>query len=142
MAGEIEDLETTLGYDPLPARRRGRPRKLVCKNGHPLTGDNIIHKSNGKRNCKACQKVSQQKWIAKNPDYNAKQYAARTEDTRLRFRWDGEEGRVIGSDFARLLETDWIIAADFLKDVIRLAGDCYDEVLKAKYTEKGASYGG
>jgi hypothetical protein len=148
MAGEIEDLENTLGYDPLPKRRVGRlkkqvrPKKLVCKHGHPFEGDNIIYKSSGARNCKTCQRASQRKWYAKNPNYNANQYAAKTEETKLRFRWDGEEGRVVGEDFRKLLETDWLIAADFLKDVIQLAQGYYDEVLKAKYTDKGADHGG
>jgi len=58
-------------------------------------------------------------------------------EIKLRFRWDGEEGRIIGDAFRKLLETDWIIAADFLNDIIHLAQDCYDEVLKAKHTNKG-----
>lgn len=148
MAGEIEDLENTLGYDPLPKRRSGkrehrvRPKKLVCKNGHPLTGDNLIYKSSGGRNCKTCQRASQRKWYAKNLGYNAKYNAEKVEETKLRFRWDGEEGRVVGMDLLKLKETDWIIAADFLKDVIRLAQNCYDDVLKAKYTDKGQANGG
>ena len=148
MAGEIEDLENTLGYDPLPKRRsgrrrgrqRGRPKKLVCKRGHPFEGDNIIYRSNGARNCRACKNAHQRKWKAKNPayhaEYNAKYYAEKVGGVKLRFRWDGEEGRVVGSDFVRLLDTDWIIAADFLKDVIRLAQSCYDDVLKAKHISK------
>ena len=148
MAGEIEDLENTLGYDPLPKRRSGkrehrvRPKKLVCKNGHPLVGDNLIYKPSGARTCKTCQRASQRKWYVKNTDYNAERYAEKAGGVRLRFRWDGEEGRVVGMDLRKLKETDWVIAADFLKDAIRLAQSCYDDVLKAKYTDKGASYGG
>ena len=81
-------------------------------------------------------------WYVKNTDYNAERYAEKAGGVRLRFRWDGEEGRVVGMDLRKLKETDWVIAADFLKDVIRLAQSCYDDVLKAKYTDKGASYGG
>jgi hypothetical protein len=62
-------------------------------------------------------------------------------EVKIRFRWNGEEGRIIGDDFRKLLETDWIIAADFLNDIIHLAQDCYDEVLKKKYAEKGANHG-
>jgi len=62
-------------------------------------------------------------------------------EIKLRFRWDGEEGRIIGDDFRKLLETDWIIAADFLKDIIWLAEDCYEKVMKAKHTNKGANHG-
>jgi hypothetical protein len=60
-------------------------------------------------------------------------------EIKLRFRWDGEEGRVVGSDFVKLLDTDWIIAADFLKDIIWLAEGYYKDVLKAKHTNKGES---
>lgn len=155
MAGEIEDLENTLGYDPLPARQVGRPRKrsrgrqkkLVCKQGHPFDENNTIYKSNGKRQCRACKNAYQRKWKIRNPTYHTKyniKYNAEKakKEVRLRFRWDGEEGRVVGMDLLKLKETDWIIAADFLKDVIRLAQNCYDEVLKAKYTDKGQANGG
>lgn len=155
MAGEIEDLENTLGYDPLPARQVGRPRKrsrgrqkkLVCKQGHPFDENNTIYKSNGKRQCRACKNAYQRKWKIRNPTYHTKyniKYNAEKakKEVRLRFRWDGEEGRVVGMDLLKLKETDWIIAADFLKDMIRLAQNCYDEVLKAKYTDKGQANGG
>ena len=150
MTSEIEDLENTLGYDPMPKRRVGRPRvrqkKLVCKNGHPFVGDNLICRPNGKRVCKACDKVSKQKWRDKNPTYqakyNAERYAEKAGEVRLRFHWDGKEGRVVGPDLARLMKTDWIIAADFLKDVIFMAEGYYKEVLRAKHTNKGADHGG
>jgi hypothetical protein len=143
MAGEIEDLENTLGYDPVPKRRVGRPRsrqkKLVCKNGHPLEGDNVIYKTSGTRNCKICQRASQRKWYAKNADYNAERYAEKAGGVRLRFRWDGQDGQIVGPDVARLMKTDWVIAADFLKDIISLAEDCYEKVMAAKHTNKGES---
>ena len=155
MAGEIEDLENTLGYDPLPARQVGRPRKrsrgrqkkLVCKQGHPFDENNTIHRSNGKRQCKACKNAYQRKWKIRNPTYHTKyniKYNAEKakKEVRLRFRWNGEEGRVVGSDFVRLLDTDWIIAADFLKDVIFMAEGYYKEVLRTKHTNKGADHGG
>jgi hypothetical protein len=148
MAGEMEDLENTLGYDPLPKRRAGKPRgrppkKLVCKHGHPFEGDNVVHLSNGKRACRACKNSHGRKWKAKNPDYSRKYYVEKTIQARgavkLRFHWDDEEGRVAGLDVARLMKTDWVIAADFLQDVIRLAQSCYDDVLKAKHADKGAN---
>lgn len=146
MTSEIEDLENTLGYDPVPKRRVGRPRvrqkKSICKNGHPFVESNTIYKADGTRNCKICQRASQRKWYAKNADYNAERYAEKAGGVRLRFRWDGQDGQIVGPDVARLMKTDWVIAADFLKDVIRLAQNCYDDVLKAKHTNKGASYGG
>jgi len=152
MAGEIEDLENTLGYDPLPARpgrpnKRGRRKKLVCKQGHPFVEGNISYRANGTRFCTTCQKASRRAWLLKNPDYSAKHYAAKngrviSDEIKLRFRWDGQDGRVVGMDVLKLKETDWVIAADFLKDVIHLAQNCYDDVLKAKHVDKGADHGG
>jgi hypothetical protein len=142
MAGELEDLENTLGYDPPLKRRCGRPRKSACKHGHSFAGDNIIRLKNGKRACRACRNATNRKWRAKNPAYNAKYYIEKTGEAKLRFRWDGEEGKVVGVDLARLLKTDWVIAADFLKDVMSLVEGYYDEVLEVKYTDEGESYGG
>ena len=154
MTSEIEDLENTLGYDPMPKRRVGRPRKmlrgrqkkLVCKQGHPFDENNTIHKSNGKRQCRACKNAYQRKWKARNPTYHTKyneeRYAEKAGGVRLRFRWDGQYGRVVGSDFVRLMKTDWVIAADFLKDIISLAEDCYEKVMAAKHVDKGADHGG
>lgn len=152
MAGEIEDLENTLGYDPLPARPKrrkkcGRAKQLVCKRGHPFVEGNIAYRADGTRSCKTCQKATRREWVLKNPDYNAKHYLAKngrvaSDEIKLRFRWDGQDGRVVGMDVLKLKETDWVIAADFLKDVIRLAQNCYDDVLKAKHVDKGANHGG
>ena len=148
MAGEIDDLEDTLGYDPIAKKPRGRPRrKLVCKHGHPLVGDNIINRPNGKRNCRTCKNALNRKWKAKNPDYHRRYYARKLAKgdvgaVKLRFLWDGDKGKAVGPDVLRLMKTDWVIATDFLEDVIRLTKDCYDEVLKAKYTPKEQTNGG
>lgn len=50
----------------------------------------------------------------------------------VKFYW-GEmrgEGRISAADRKRLLEEDWLLAADFLSDVIRDAQDLYEEVLE------------
>jgi hypothetical protein len=50
-------------------------------------------------------------------------------EVKLRFRWDGEEGRIVGMDAENLLGADWIVAADFLNDVVGLCNELYSEVL-------------
>ena len=49
----------------------------------------------------------------------------------LKFRWSGlqGEGLMNKADSKRLLEEDWLIAADFLSDVIRDAQNLYTAVL-------------
>lgn len=61
------------------------------------------------------------------------------DEVKLRFRWDGEEGVVVGKDIQCVLNADWIVAADFLVDVIRIAESLYAQVLSNK---NGASRGG
>jgi len=39
------------------AKGRRQTKKLFCKRGHSMAGDNIIHYANGKRKCKACHKL-------------------------------------------------------------------------------------
>lgn len=40
--------------------------KTHCKNGHPLSGDNIwINKRTGQRQCKECHKIVANRWYAK-----------------------------------------------------------------------------
>ena len=42
--------------EPAFVSRRGRPRKTVCKWGHPLIDPNLVHMADGTtRRCKACQ---------------------------------------------------------------------------------------
>jgi len=50
----------------------------------------------------------------------------------LKFRWSDVhgEGFINKTDAARILEEDWITAADFLVDVIHDAQNLYDEVLE------------
>jgi hypothetical protein len=49
-----------------------------------------------------------------------------------KFRWGDVhgEGFINKTDAARVLEEDWITAADFLVDVIHDAQNLYDEVLE------------
>lgn len=54
----------------------------------------------------------------------------------LKFRWSDVhgEGFINKTDAARLLEQDWITAADFLVDVIHDARNLYKEVLTKSNT--------
>jgi len=56
----------------------------------------------------------------------------------LKFRWSDVhgEGFINKADAARLLEQDWITAADFLVDVIHDARNLYNEVLTKSNTNK------
>jgi hypothetical protein len=56
----------------------------------------------------------------------------------LKFRWSDVrgEGFINKTDAARLLEEDWITAADFLVDVIHDARNLYDKVLTKSNTNK------
>ena len=49
----------------------------------------------------------------------------------LKFRWSDVhgEGFINKTDLAQLLEEDWVVAADFLKDVIQTSEVLYNEVL-------------
>ena len=53
----------------------------------------------------------------------------------LKFRWSDVhgEGFINKTDAARLLEVDWITAADFLVDVIHDAQNLYNEVLEKSH---------
>ena len=53
----------------------------------------------------------------------------------LKFRWSDVhgEGFINKTDAARLLEEDWITAADFLVDVIHDARNLYNEVLEKSH---------
>jgi hypothetical protein len=57
----------------------------------------------------------------------------------LKFRWSErqEEGVMSKADAARILEEDWITAADFLVDVIHDAQNLYNEVLEKMQAEGG-----
>ena len=50
-------------------------------------------------------------------------------EVKLRFRWDGEEGCIVGNDAENLLNADWIVAADFLNDVAGMCNELYNKVL-------------
>lgn len=53
---------------------------------------------------------------------------------RIKFRWDDArgEGVVDKADAERILEGDWVTAADFLTDVIAEATKLYQEILDKK----------
>jgi hypothetical protein len=39
-------------------RKRGRPRQDACKNGHPLSGDNLYVAPSGERQCCTCRNAA------------------------------------------------------------------------------------
>jgi hypothetical protein len=38
-------------------------RKTHCKNGHPLSGDNLVMRKNGRRGCRSCERVTEAKRV-------------------------------------------------------------------------------
>lgn len=59
--GKIEELLDW--WMKLPGHHR--PYKTHCKHGHPYSPENTYVYRSGKRWCKACQKVSRQRYLAK-----------------------------------------------------------------------------
>jgi len=62
--------------DNVKAIAARRKAKTHCINGHPLSGDNVRFRENGKRNCKACQDINakinrniKKARILSDPDY-------------------------------------------------------------------------
>lgn len=47
----------TNGADASAMKRLNGQNKTHCKHGHELTADNVRIRSNGTRNCKACQRI-------------------------------------------------------------------------------------
>ena len=56
----------------------------------------------------------------------------------LRFFWSEVEGEGLANktDCTKILEEDWVIAADFLVDIIAIAQALYTGVLEKKDREK------
>ena len=56
---------------------------------------------------------------------------------RLNFRWTAnEEAKPNKRHVQELLDNDWLMSADFLKDVIFEATELYNEVLTRKHIPK------
>jgi hypothetical protein len=49
-------------------RKRGRPRQDACKNGHPLSGDNLYVAPSGERQCCTCRNARHAAWREANPE--------------------------------------------------------------------------
>ncbi len=63
VAGEVPGIrardrlaELVAGDEPPPPRKPRQPR-LFCRNGHPLTGDNLDLRPNGHRRCRVCSSI-------------------------------------------------------------------------------------
>ena len=56
----------------------------------------------------------------------------------LTFFWDEVEGEGLASitDYTKILEGDWVIAADFLVDIIAIAQALYTGVLEKRDREE------
>jgi hypothetical protein len=56
----------------------------------------------------------------------------------LRFFWSEVEGEGLASkaDYTKILEGDWVIAADFLVDIIAIAQTLYTGVLEKRDREE------
>lgn len=68
-------------------------RKTHCKNGHPLSGDNLLIRKNGSRRCRACEKATQKR--RRNTDAYRQKHAAQ-ERARRRIRGLKKRGPKIG----------------------------------------------
>jgi hypothetical protein len=62
VADNNKDMESK-GRDRPPNRG-----KTICKNGHPLDGDNLYIKPNGARQCRACAVASKARWDLRRID--------------------------------------------------------------------------
>jgi hypothetical protein len=49
-------------------RKRGRPRQDACKNGHPLSGDNLYVAPSGERQCCTWRRACHEAWRKANPE--------------------------------------------------------------------------
>lgn len=63
--------------------------KIECKNGHPLSGDNLYINPSGFRNCRICQKLRQSQWIERNREKYLEQHRIRA--AKYRSNPDGAE---------------------------------------------------
>jgi hypothetical protein len=67
-----------------------RPKKTHCHRGHPYSGDNLIIKRDGSRDCRECDRARQRKWRTTHKEKAAERQrkwrAANLEKVRKRQR--------------------------------------------------------
>lgn len=79
-------------------------RKLICKHGHPLTGDNVrvelvgVNKDRKQRVCLACKKERDKKKRIERREYR-KQHAPKI--AIVRCVWDSEASQYVPADSHR-----------------------------------------
>jgi hypothetical protein len=72
------------GLEPLPP---GGQRQERCRRGHPLSGENLVVRPNGKRSCRACEREGDRK--RKRKDWPGRR-AARQRKRLYADRWKAE----------------------------------------------------
>lgn len=54
------------------AKNRRRPKlQTECSRGHPLKGDNVYHRPDGKRGCKTCRRLNMKQYYSKKREQTA-----------------------------------------------------------------------
>jgi hypothetical protein len=56
--------------------RVGNDRRDYCWKGHPMAGDNLLIRSNGRRRCRTCQRLAGRRGDAKRPSGGARRRLA------------------------------------------------------------------
>lgn len=91
--GNLEVLASQAEHARLHFLGAKRPPRLLCKNGHPLSADNVLITSIGRRRCLTCTRAYDNEWKKnqrrarglKRPGGTSAGAAKRSRDTHGRF---------------------------------------------------------